>query len=286
MIVITGAGGQLGRLVASELGRRVAPSGVRLASRETAKLADLAAKGFAVARADFNDSASLQAAFAGATTVLVISGDAPNDIRIQQHRTAIDAAKRAGVGRVVYTSFTNASRASLFPFAWIHADTEAHLRQSGLGYTILRNSQYAENLGNAIAQAKANGALVMPGALGKVAYVTRADIAAATAAVLAGEGHAGRIYELTGPEALDLAGIAAVLSAARGHPVRSVDADPAEYGKVLATVGLPTFLVEALLGIYAAAAAGEYAAVSTDTARLAGRPVEAVSAFVKRLANG
>jgi NAD(P)H dehydrogenase (quinone) len=278
MIVVTGAAGQLGRLVTAELGKRMSPAGIRLATRDPSKLAG---GGFAVVRGDFDDAASLEAAFAGARTALLISGDAPNEVRIRQHRAAIDAAKRAGLGRLVYTSFINASPESRFPFAWIHADTEAYLKSSGLGWTILRNGAYAENLGNAIAQAKATGTLAIPGAKGKVAYISRADIAAATAAVLAGDGHAGKAYELTGPEALDLAGIAAAF----GRPVQVVDADPAAYGKILASVGLPPFLVEALIGLYAAAAAGEYAAVSPDAARLAGRTIEPASAVVRRLAS-
>jgi NAD(P)H dehydrogenase (quinone) len=281
MIVITGAAGRLGRLITAELAKRVPPANIRLATRDPAKLAGQES---AVVRGDFDDGASLEAAFAGARTALLISGDAPNEVRIRQHRAAIDAAKRAGVGRVVYTSFTNASAESRFPFALIHADTEAYLKGSGLAWTILRNCQYAENLGNAIAQAKATGTLGLPGATGKVAYISRADIAAATAAALAGDGHAGRTYELTGPEALDLAGIAGVLAETLPRPVQAVDADPAGYGKILASVGLPPFLVEALLGLYAAAAAGEYATVSPDAARLAGRPIEPVSAVVRRLA--
>ena len=127
MIVVTGAAGKLGRLVADELAKRTNPGRVRLASRDPAKIADLAARGFNTMRADFDDPASLDAAFAGAETVLVVSGDAPNEVRIRQHRAAIDAASKAGVARIVYTSFTNPAAQSLFPFAWIHADTERYL---------------------------------------------------------------------------------------------------------------------------------------------------------------
>src|SRR5216117_2887515 len=102
MIVVTGAGGKLGRLVADELMKHRKASDVTLGSRDLAKIADLAARGVRTVRADFDDPASLDAAFAGAQTVLIISGDAPNDVRIRQHRAAIDAAKKAGVGRIVY----------------------------------------------------------------------------------------------------------------------------------------------------------------------------------------
>lgn len=280
MIVITGANGQLGRSVAAALAERVSPSEVTLATRDPGKIADLAAKGFKVAEADFDKPKTLERAFANADTVLVISGDAPNEIRIRQHRTAIDAAKRAGVGRLVYTSFTHASPESRFPFAWIHADSEAYLKASGLPYTILRNNLYAENVN--LAAARATGKLAMPGIAGKVAYITRADIAAATAAVLIGNGHAGKSYELTGPEAPSLVEIAATLSEAWGKPVEAVELSADDFAKGLAAHGLPPFVVEAISGIRQAAAAGEYAAVSDDASRLAGRVIEPVSAWLKR----
>jgi NAD(P)H dehydrogenase (quinone) len=283
MIVVTGAGGKLGRLVADELAKRLNPSDVTLGSRDPAKIADLAAKGFKTARVDFDDSASLEAAFTGAQTVLIVSGDAPNDVRIRQHRAAIDAARKAGVARIVYTSFTNPSAQSLFPFAWIHADTESYLKASGVPFTILRDNQYAENLTNAIGGAR-SGTLALPGARGKVAYIARADAAAAIAGALTQDGHAGKTYELTGPEALDAFEIAAVVASALARPVQAVDADPAEFGKVFAAHGLPPFVIDALLGLYAAAAAGECAVVSADAAKLAGRPIEPVSAFIRRAA--
>jgi len=284
MIVITGAGGRLGRLIAAELKTKVKPSDVTLGSRDPQKLADLAAQGFKAVRADYDDAASLEKAFSGADTLLVISGDTDVDVRIAQHRRAFDAAKKAGVGNLVYVSFTNPSATSLFPFAAVNADSEAYLKASGLPYTIVRNGQYAENLANGLAHAKQSGVLAQPGAAGKVAYITRADIATAIASVLTQDGHVGKTYELTGPEAVDLSQIAAALSDALGKPIQAVDADPQEFAKVLASVGLPPYYVRALLGIFAAAAAGEYAAVSQDAEKFAGRPIEKVTDFVRRTA--
>jgi NAD(P)H dehydrogenase (quinone) len=284
MIVVTGANGRLGRLVAAELERKAKPSGVALGSRDPSKLADFSAKGFKTLRADFEDAASLETAFAGAKTVLIISGDAPVEVRIRQHRAAVDAAKKVGVGRVVYTSFTNPSEKSLFPFGAIHGDTEAYLKASGIPYTILRNNQYAENLTNGLARARETGVLAQPGATGKVAYIGRADVAAAIAGALTQDGHAGKTYEITGPEAADLFQIAAALSQGLGKPVRAVDADPKEFEKVFTSMGMPPFMIAALLGIFAAAAAGEMANVSQDAARLAGRPIEKVTDYVRRTA--
>lgn len=277
MIVTTGAAGQLGRLVTQELAVRTAPSGVRLTTRDPARLADVSGRGFALARADYDDAASLDAAFAGADVLLITSSDGPNGIRMRQHRAAIDAAVRARVGRVVYTSFSNPSATSPCGFNRVHADSEAYLEASGLPFTILRNNQYAENLGGTLAQAKAGQPLVLPGAGGKVGYIRRVDAAAAIAGALTQGGHAGRTYDITGPESVDLHAIAAVLSKALGRPVPVIEADPAEFAKVLASFGLPPFLVEGLIGMYAAAAAGAYDVVTDDAARLAGRPVEAMT---------
>lgn len=286
MIAITGAAGKLGRLVAAELAARIAPSQVVLGTRDPSKIAGLAAKGFKTARADFDDPASLAAAFAGAETVLIISGDTPNEVRLKQHIAAIDAAKAAKVQRVVYTSFVNPSEQSRFPFAWVHAKTEAYLRDSGLATTILRHNLYLENLAGALAKAKETGTIAQPGAAGKAAYISRADIAAVLAAVLTGTGHANKVYEITGPEAVDLAGVAAALAQALGRPVKAVEADPAATRNGLAAAGLPPFVVEALAGLYAATGAGEYARVSDDAARLAGRKLKTVAAFAREAAAG
>ncbi|HEX2116724.1 MAG TPA: SDR family oxidoreductase [Alphaproteobacteria bacterium] len=283
MLVITGAGGQLGRAIAHALAERVSPATVTLGSRDPAKLGDLAAKGFRTRAVDFNVSASLESVFDGAEAVLIISGDAPADVRIRQHRAAIDAAKQARVGRVVYTSFTNPTPASLFPFAAIHADSEAYLKASGLPYTILRNNQYAENINGALAGAKATGTLALPGAAGKVAHITRADIAAATAGALTQPGHAGKTYELTGPEALNLFDIAPILTAAWGKPVTATDMDSEAFAKLLAARGVPAFAVDAVVRLRRAVAAGEYAAVSPDAAHLAGLPIEPMSAYARRI---
>ena len=280
MIVTTGASGQLGRLVAHALADRVSPATVTLGARDPGKLADLAAKGFKTAAVDFDKPASLAATFSGADAVLIISGDAPNDVRIRQHRAAIDAAKSAGVGRVVYTSFTNATPASLFPFAAIHADSETYLKASGIPYTILRNNQYAENL--TLAAAKESGEFALPGIGGKVAYITRADLAAATAAVLTQPGHDGKVYELTGAEALDLVEVADLLTKVSSTPIRAREIPLSDYGSALAGRGLPPFVVEALVGLRQAVAAGEYAAVTDDAHRLAGRPLETVRTFLAR----
>jgi NAD(P)H dehydrogenase (quinone) len=270
--------------VAVELEARGHVRDVRLTARSPDKLLELAARGFAVARADYGDRASMDTAFAGAAALLLISGVTQSELRIKEHRNAIDAAKAAGVGRIVYTSFTNPTGASLFPFAAIHGDTEKYLQGCGVPYTILRNCQYAANLDGSLAESKLSGLLASPAADAKVAYVTHADAAAAAVGALLGEGHAGKTYEITGPEALDLHEIAAVLAEARGTPVHVVRSALADLKAYYQSRHLPPFHVEALVGASAAAVAGEYRRVSPDAERLAGRPTQSIREYARRFA--
>lgn len=280
MITITGASGQLGREVANALQQRISPSKVRLGTRNPGKISDVVARGFQAAEMDFDDPEGMVRAFDGSDVVFIICGDSSNEIRIPQHRRAIDAAKAAGVGRVVYTSFVNPCRESLFPFAKVHEDSENYLKQSGLNYTFLRNNHYAENLNKALELARSTGVLSLPGANEKVAYICRADIAAATAAVLVGEGHDKRSYELTGSEALNLSEVAAMAAEIWKSPIVAKDMDVATFRSLLVKRGLPEYLVEAQIGIWLAAGAGEYRQVTQDAMVLAGRPLRSFSDFL------
>ncbi len=285
LIVTTGVDGRVGRLLTQELTQRTSPANVRLCTpRDPATLTNERARGFQIAHADYNDPASLDTAFAGAGTVLITSSDGTNDVRIHQHRCAIDAAKKANVGRVVYMSFTSPSASSLCNLNHVHADSEAYLLASGLTTTILRDNQFAENLDLMLERSRGTNQLVLPGAHGKVAYITRDDAAAAIAGALTQTGHDNKTYELTGPEAVDLFDIAAALSIARGAMVTASEATLEAFGPVLADFGLPPYIVEAMLSMYMAAAAGEYTLVSADAAMLAGRPIESMRAYVAQFA--
>lgn len=280
MFAMTGAGGKLGRRVAEALLQRTPAPTVRLGTRTPERLKDLAARGARVVRADFDDPASLAALFDGSEAALIISGDAPNEPRIKQHDTAFRAAKAAECRRIVYTSFANATSASRFSIARSHAESEALLKTLGTPYTILRNNLYAENI--MIDAARVSGELAQPGANGKVAYIAYADVAEAAAGALVGQGHDNKTYEITGPEALDQFEIATALSRAWGKPVRAVEITREAYADGLAQRGLPPFIVELIVSLQAAVAAGEYAAVSDDACHLAGRALEPVSEFLKR----
>lgn len=278
MLAMTGAGGKLGGAVAAELIRLAPAATVRLGTRAPLRLAKLKEVGAQVLPADFNDPASLTRLFQRCSAVLIISGDAPNAPRIAQHAAAFEAAKSAGVGRIVYTSFANATPESRFLVAPSHVESERRLRSLGPAFTILRNNLYAENI--MIEAARVTGELAQPGSEGRAAYIAYADVARATAGALLGSGHESRTYEITGPEALNHFDIAERLSAAWERPVRVRDVTPGIYADVLAQRGLPPFIVELLVSLRAAIGAGEYALISPDAARLSGAPIGSASAFL------
>lgn len=283
MIFISGATGQLGTAVINALLERGTPAAQIVAgSRKPEAAAAFATRGIQVRTADYADPASLVAAYQGIEVLYLVSGDAPIEIRSAQHRNAIAAAVKAGVKRVVYTSFVDTAEDSPFGFARIHADTERALAKSGLETTILRHGVYADILPAFVNGFAERGAIASPNAQGKAAFIARADLAAAAAVVLCAREHAGKTYTLTGPSALNMAGIAALLAARSGKPVAYQVMPAADYAAMLVqATGMPDWLAEALAGMFVAMDRGGYDNQSGDFARLLGRdalPVEAVLA--------
>jgi len=224
VLAVSGASGHLGRGVAERLLAGGAGP-VRLLTRTPDALADLAARGAEVRRVDLDDPATLRGALDGVSRLLLVSTDAL-DRRVEQHRAAIDEAVRAGVGHVVYTSVVNPEPSSN-PAAVVetHRRTEDDLRAAGCAWTMLRNGLYAEFQAQEATEAAAGGKLVHNRGDGRAAYVSREDCAASAAAVLTGDGHEGRAYDITGPESLsaaDLAGIYTELTG-RAIAVESID---------------------------------------------------------------
>lgn len=281
MIAITGASGRLGRSVTLALAARGAPQ-VRLGTRDPASLGGRA-DGFEAVFADFDRPESLVELFRDARVALIICGTAANDKRIGQHRHAIDAAREAGVGHVIYTSFVNARPRSLFPFAASHADTEAYLAASGLPHTVVRNNHYFDNLRDALLIARETGVLSLPGAAGKVAYLGLPDIGDAFAELLVREAPLRAMYELSGPEALDLFEVAARARAAWEQPVRAAEMEAGQYAALLRRRGLPPYVVEAQLGIRLACGANEYSRVTGDVSDLLGRKPQALDIYLGTL---
>lgn len=278
--LVTGASGQLGRLtVRALLERGITPSDVVATARDTSAVADLAALGVVVRRADYTDPASLKEAFVGVDRVLLVSSSAVGE-RGVQHGNVIEAAKEAGVELLGYTSITHADTAEMV-LAGEHRQTEDLLAASGLPVVLLRNSWYLENYTGQVATALEHGVVLGAAGEGRVSAATRADFAAAAAAALVAEDQAGRVYELGGDTAFTLAEYAAALSAESGTEVAYRDLPATELTTALVGAGLPepyaAILADSDLGL----ARGELLADTGDLAGLIGRPTTTLGEAIR-----
>jgi NAD(P)H dehydrogenase (quinone) len=224
-IVISGASGQLGGLVVKELLARGVPAGdLILVSRTPEKLAEFAKMGAATRFGDFAKPESLPTAFAGGKKLLLISIGFGAGPRPEAHKRAIDAAVAAGVKHIAYTSFVAISKGEKTGLASDHFQTEELIRSSGVAWTMLRNSIYANGLVQQAAKMLAEGKATVSDSDSRIGYVTREDCAAAAAAVLSTPGHENRVYDITGPELLGPREIATIASTVAGKPVELVAA--------------------------------------------------------------
>lgn len=244
MYAITGAGGQLGRLVVDELLKTVPADRIVAAVRDPGKVADLAAKGVRVREADYDRPDTLHAAFEGVRRVLLISSSAVG-VRAPQHRAVIDAARSAKVELLAYTSLLHADTTPA-RLAAEHKATEAAIAASGIPAAILRNGWYTENHLMALQPALEHGVMLGAAGDGRFSSAARADYAAAAAKVLTADGQAGQVYELAGDGAYTLGQFAAELSRQAGRPVAYRDLSEADYKAALLGAGLPEPLADAL----------------------------------------
>ena len=266
-LAITGASGQLGRLVTAELLKTVDASELVLLTRNPDALdvggADVRAFDFHKASAD---------AFTGVDRLLLISGDQIGQ-RVDGHRAAVDAAVEAGVGFIAYTSIPNPSDSNPIVAAAEHRATEEHIRASGAAWAFLRNNIYAEMQLGAYQGALASGQLQSNG--GPTGFVTRADCARTAAAVLAGGDHDGREYDITGPEALGPVELAALFAEVGGKPVEPVIVSDEDYiSGLAAATGMPESVAAIYATFGAGARLGYSAVVSTAVRDLTGRDPE------------
>lgn len=274
-IAVTGATGHLGRLVIHRLAGKVPASDVVALARSPEKAAGL---GVQVRAADYDRPETLGPALAGVDTLLLISANEVGK-REAQHRNVIQAARDAGVGRIVYTSLLHADTSPL-SLAGEHAATEAAVRASGIPFTILRNGWYTENYTGSIPGALAGGAFLGSAGEGRISSATRADFADAAVAALTGAGHEGRTYELAGDEAWTLAGLAAEVSRQTGRTIPYKNLPEAEYAAALAGFGLPQGLAQAIAGWDAGASQDALFDDSRQLSALIGRPTTPLSAAV------
>jgi NAD(P)H dehydrogenase (quinone) len=274
-IAVTGSTGRLGGRIARLLALAQAPQ--RLLVRDPARAPDLT--GTQVTIAPYADGAAVQAALEGVETALMVSG-AETPERVAEHRSFIDAAARAGVGHLVYISFFGAGPNATFTLARDHWATEEHLRASGIPHTILRDNLYADFFPFLVSE---DGVIRGPAGTGKVAAVAQDDIADVAAAVLlAPKQHLGVTYDLTGPEALTLAEVAATITEATGRSVTFYDETVEEAYASRAQYAAPDWQVEAWVSTYTSIAAGEMERVSDAVQTIAGHPATSLADLLRR----
>lgn len=274
-IAITGASGQLGRLVVEKLKATVPAEQVVALVRTPAKAADL---GVETREADYAKPETLEAALAGVDKLLLISSSEVGQ-RTTQHKNAIEAAKKAGVKHLVYTSVLHADTSPL-SLAAEHRTTEADLKASGLSYTILRNGWYTENYTGSIGGALAGGAFIGSARDGRISSATRADFADAAVAVLTSPGHEGKTYELAGDESYTLTELAAEISRQSGKDIPYKDLPVADYAAALTGFGLPAGFAHGLASWDANAADGALFDDSHQFSQLIGRPTTPLATAV------
>ncbi|MCS5721287.1 SDR family oxidoreductase [Herbiconiux sp. CPCC 203407] len=283
-IVVTGATGHLGRLAIDHLLARGVPAdGIVGAGRDPQKLAALAdATGVGTAVIDYSDPASLDAALAGASTLVLVSGSEVGK-RVEQHGNAIEAAKRAGVERLVYTSAPKATTSALV-LAPEHKATEELIAASGLAATILRNNWYNENYANAFAQAGATGVHLASIGQGTVASASRSDYAEAIAAVVTADdpqAHAGAVYELSGDTAWTGEEFAAAAARVLGREVVFSDSTPEEHLAALTAAGLDEGTAGFVVTLDGNIRDGLLGETSGDLGRLIGRPTVTLEEYFR-----
>ena len=279
MVIVTGATGQLGRLVIEALLQKLPASEIAAVVRDPNKAADLAARGIEIRQADYDQPASLAAAFKQGEKLLLISA---NEVgrRVPQHQAVIDAAKRAGVSLLAYTSLLRADTNPL-PLAAEHKETERLIKASGLPAVVLRNGWYAENYLAGVPTALQYGVVLGSAGEGRIASAARADYAAAAATVLTQDDQAGRVYELAGDGAYTLAELAAEITRQSGKTVTYQNMPEADFKAALLGAGLPDFLATLLAESDVGASKGGLYDDGRQLSQLIGRPTTPLADMVK-----
>ncbi|WP_392385751.1 SDR family oxidoreductase [Marinomonas primoryensis] len=279
MILVTGASGQLGRLVIESLLEKTAASNIVAAVRNIDSVKDLAEKGVHIRQADYTQPDTLVTAFANVEKILLISSSEVGQREIQ-HKNVIEAAKAAGVSLIAYTSILKADTSSLI-LAEEHATTEKLLAESGVPHVLLRNGWYSENYTGTIGMALEHGAVQGSAGEGKFSAAARADYAAAAAVVLTRDHQAGKVYELAGDNAFTLREYAQAISHLSGKAVIYQNLPKAEYTKALVGMGLPEGFAGILADSDVGASKGALFNDSKDLSTLIGRPTTSIEDSIK-----
>jgi NAD(P)H dehydrogenase (quinone) len=275
-IGVTGATGQLGRLVVKKMKDRISSERIvaLVRSPQKAKYLDVEAREF-----DYSKPGNLADALKGIDNLLLISSNEMGQ-RVSQHINVIKAAKEAGVKWIVYTSLLHADTSSL-SLAGEHLETEATLKKSGLMYTLLRNGWYTENYTGSVKGAIAGGAFLGSAGDGKISSAARSDYAEAAAVVITGKNHVSKIYELAGDEAYTLTDLAAEISKQTGKSIPYRNLPEKEYASILKSFGIPEGYANAITGWDISASKGDLFDNTHQLSKLIGRPTTSLTEAVK-----
>ncbi|MFC4388983.1 SDR family oxidoreductase [Gracilibacillus marinus] len=282
-ILVTGATGNLGSKVVESLLKSIPASELVVSVRNPEKAEGLRARGVEVRHGDFDRPETLDNAFTGIDRLLIISADGDNETRIHQHSNAVQAAERAGVKFIAYTSIANATESKNL-MAPPHVATEAAIIKTGIPYSFLRNNWYLENEIGSIQGAMNGAPWVTSAGEGKVGWALQQDYADAAAAVLVGNGHENTVYELSGP-LLTQEELASALGNVLGKEVPVQQVSDEKYAEIMKGLGLPDFVIPIVVGIQESIRNGSLDVESNDLEKVLGRSVTPINEALTQLVN-
>lgn len=272
-ILVTGATGPLGKAVVNELLKSTDAANVAVLVRDPAKAADIAAAGVTVLQGDYNDYASLEAAFKGIDKLYFVSG---NDVagRVPQHENVVKAAIAAKVGHIFYSSFDRKTEDGTSAIAFVavaHLHTEELLKASGIPYTILKHSVYTDMLPMFMGEKVLETGIYLPAGKGKVAFATREDMGIAGAKLLLGTGHENKSYVLAGDVSYSFDDVADILSELSGKTITYTTPSVAEYTAQATTAGVPEAYAQMFAAFAQAMDQGEFDFPDSTLEKILGR---------------
>jgi len=283
MILITGATGHLGSAVIEHLVKKTTADNIVAFARDESKTSVFAEKDIEVRIGNFDYASSLDNAMQDIEKILLIS--TIDHHRLQQHKNVVDAAKKAGVKHILYTSVSikDLPNCATKVIMESHFQTEDYIKESGLKYTFLRNSLYTDMIPVYVGEKVFETGIIFPAGNGKVAYALRREMGEATANVLLQNGHENKIYEITGSELYSYEEVAKALSELSGKNITYTDVDAAELSKQLKQAGVPEGLQFIITGFATDIKNGHFANVSKDLENLLGRKPASLKEALKEI---
>lgn len=280
-MLVTGATGKLGSKVVEAMLTTVPASQLAVSVRNPEKAEGLRARGVEVRHGDFDHPETLDTAFAGIDRLLIISADGDNETRVRQHTNAVEAAARAKVGFIAYTSLANARDTKMF-LAPPHQAAEQAILKTGIPYSFLRNNWYLENEASSIQGVLAGAPWVTSAGTGKVGWALQQEYAEAAAAVLAGNGHENTTYELSG-KLLSQEELVSALGTVLGKEIPVQKVDDATYADIMNNAGVPDFVIPMLVSIQEGIREHALEIESNDFEKLLGRPLTPTTEALRKI---